>query len=668
MAQDSLIGKTLANFRIDSRLGQGGMAVVYLGMDIKLDRPVAIKLINAQFQGNPAYAERFVAEAKLVARWRHENIISVFYADQQDDLYYFVMEYIDGATLEDLMKRYLLEAELMSHTDVIRIGRAVAGGLDYAHKQGVVHRDVKPANIMINRDDRVVVTDFGLALDMGQGSMGQIFGTPHYVAPEQVRHSADASPQSDIYSLGIVLYEMLTGILPFDDPSATALAVQHLTEPPPPPRSMNPALNQQTEDALLKALAKEPENRYETAIAFIDALDIALQAPSDETETVPDIMLPAAITRRVHEVPKVSMMSISEILELELEGKEAPIPAHTTNPAMQNPTPEKSKKPAGDDTVKVSARPQTVEVPEKDKSNMPLFAGIGVIGLILIIVIVGFVLNSSGENNADDIAETVPDTAVVQASDEAVVQATAIDSPTIAPTDDTVVIIPTDSPTIVPTTLATDSPVIAATDDIEATIAVVNATNHMIETENAYVQATNVANELLSTSQAIALATSNAEVEVFLTQTQQANQANTVPLSPTELYPSGRLLELTYNSAGFYLRNSSDSRVRDSRLAFQAIDANGNSIGTPFNGVNWAIGYNFVDSTLCASIELLDQSSWAPPNSCGNYNARINRAPTHSEVFWTGSNGAVQFIVYWDNSEIARCTIANGYCQVRVGE
>src|SRR5690606_12403863 len=131
MAQDPLIGKTLANFRVERPLGRGGMAVVYFGTDIQLERPVAIKLINAQFQDKPEYAERFVAEAKIVARWRHENIISVYYADQHDGLYYFVMEFIDGATLEDLLLRYTHHGELMPHDDVIRIGRAVARALDY---------------------------------------------------------------------------------------------------------------------------------------------------------------------------------------------------------------------------------------------------------------------------------------------------------------------------------------------------------------------------------------------------------------------------------------------------------------------------------------------------------------------------------------------------------
>lgn len=670
MAQDPLIGKTLANFRIDSRLGQGGMAVVYLGMDIQLERPVAIKLINAQFQGNPEYAERFVAEAKLVARWRHENIISVYYANQQDELYYFVMEHIDGATLEDLMHRYLQDGDLIPHLDVIRIGRAVASGLDYAHKQGVVHRDVKPANVMIDRDDRVVVMDFGLALDMGQGSMGQIFGTPHYVAPEQVRHSADASPQSDIYSLGIVMYEIVTGALPFDDPSATALAVQHLTEPPPPPRMINPAINHASEDVLLKALSKEPEDRYETATAFIDALETALFLPADESETVPAIVLPAAITKRTHEFPRISHMSISEMLEIELAEKEPPVPSpapvtavhshETQKTAARDATRvTKSNRPKSEKKLKTVARPQTVDTPVKQKSKMPMFAGIGIVGLVLIIALVGFIMSSSGNDSLDGevqlpATETVETIAEVS-TDEPVIQAT-IESATA-----------TDMPVNIPTS--------APTDDIAATAAIINVTNDAIATSNAQillatsdanVLATNNANAL-ATSNANVLATSNAQLEATLTQ--QAIQANTIPLSPTELYPSGRLLELTYNSAGFYLRNSSDSRVRDSRLAFQAIDVNGNGVNQSFNGVDWTRFYNSVDTGRCVVIELSERDLTRPTNCISSqYNSLLTFTETDGRIFWTGSNGAVQFIVYWDGNEIARCAIANGYCQVRVGE
>ena len=242
MNTDSIIGRQFANFRIQRHLGHGGMADVYLGHDVQLQRPVAIKVLDSRHQGDRAYAKRFVREAQAIALWRHENIIQVYYAGEEDGFSYFVMEYIDGRDLADILSR---KRKLMAHDEVIRIGRAVANALDYAHQQGVVHRDVKPSNVMVAKDNRVVLMDFGLALDMTQGSVGEVFGSANYVSPEQARNSAEAVPQSDLYSLGVMLYEMLVGKLPFDDPSFTTVAIQHITEPPPPPRTINPELNEE---------------------------------------------------------------------------------------------------------------------------------------------------------------------------------------------------------------------------------------------------------------------------------------------------------------------------------------------------------------------------------------------------------------------------------------
>jgi serine/threonine protein kinase len=276
---DPLLGRQLANFRIERLLGRGGMASVYYGWDVKLERPVAIKVIDARYQADPEYARRFVNEARTVATWRHENILQIHYADDQDGLYYFVMEYIRGLDLGQLLRQYLEAGELMPQADVLRMGQAVASALDYAHARGVIHRDVKPSNVLIAEDGRVVLADFGLALSTGQGTLGQVFGSPHYVAPEQARNSAEAVPQSDLYALGVMLYEMLTGSVPFDDPSPMALALQHVTLRPPPPRQLNPALSEAVENVLLKALDKDPAGRYSSGQALINALQAALQTP-----------------------------------------------------------------------------------------------------------------------------------------------------------------------------------------------------------------------------------------------------------------------------------------------------------------------------------------------------------------------------------------------------
>ena len=287
MTDDPLIGRQLANFRLERVIGRGGMAQVYYGWDVKLQRPVAVKVIDVRFRGQAAYAKRFVHEAQAVATWRHEYIAQIHYADQEDDLYYFAMEYIDGLDLGQILTQHAAQNKLISHADVLRIGHAVASALDYAHGKNVIHRDVKPSNVMVANDGRVVLTDFGLALDVEQGSVGEVFGSAHYIAPEQARRSSEAVPQSDIYSLGVMLYEMLTGVVPFDDPSPTSVAVQHITKPPPPPSSINPALNLETEAVLLKALSKSPNERYQSGAALISALEAALRISAPSARAAP---------------------------------------------------------------------------------------------------------------------------------------------------------------------------------------------------------------------------------------------------------------------------------------------------------------------------------------------------------------------------------------------
>ena len=301
MTDDPLIGRRLANFEIERPLGRGGMAQVYFGHDVKLRRPVAVKVIDARYRDKPAYAERFVREAQTIATWRQENTIQIYYADDQDGFYYFVMEYIDGDDLAKILADYKANDRRLPYDEVLRIGRAVANALDYAHGKGIIHRDVKPSNVMVAQDKRVVLTDFGLAMDAEMGSQGEVFGSAHYIAPEQARHSGSAVPQSDLYSLGIILYQMLTGRVPFNDPSSTTVAVQHLTMPVPPPREINPELPPAVEAVLLKALSKAPEDRYQTGRQLIDALEAALQADDDATIASP--LLATAVSKAAPAAP-----------------------------------------------------------------------------------------------------------------------------------------------------------------------------------------------------------------------------------------------------------------------------------------------------------------------------------------------------------------------------
>jgi len=286
--KDPMIGLQLANFRVERLLGQGGMATVYYGLDIRLQRPVAIKVIDKRYKNDPAYTTRFVNEARMMAKWHHANLIQFYYKKKKKGYSYYVMEYVDGDDLSTVMSAYAEEGAQMPNEDILRIGNAIASALDYAHRQGVIHRDVKPSNVLIAKDGRVLLGDFGMALEVSDGSMGNIFGTPHYISPEQAKRSADAVPQSDLYSLGVILYEVLTGTVPFHDSSPASIALLHITQPPPSPRSINPEINPSVDAVILKALEKNPQNRYQTGAQLMSMLEQALKAPN----SLPKMSLP----------------------------------------------------------------------------------------------------------------------------------------------------------------------------------------------------------------------------------------------------------------------------------------------------------------------------------------------------------------------------------------
>lgn len=456
---DSLLGKQLANYLIERKIGQGGMAQVYFGHDVTLQRPVALKVIDARFRGDPDYARRFLQEARTMASWRHENIIQVYYAAEEDGIYYFTMEYVDGLNLAELFEQYSNDGELMSHEDVLRIIRKVASALDYAHARGIIHRDIKPSNILIARDNRVLLADFGLALDMEQGSLGQTFGTAHYIAPEQAIQSADAVPQSDLYSLGVILYEMLTGTVPFDAETYTGVVMQHLAEPPRLPRSINPDLTPQLEAVLLKILAKTPEERYQSGADLVEALEDAMlqitPLPHSSKYELPPV--PASVVR--DNTPRnVSSLSVADrIAAFDHVRPTAPNQHATPQP---HPTP----------TVTAPGRDMTAS----PSRRLPLIPVIGIVTLLALLG--GGYLLLSGRDDEPDKAEsptatqaavvidatatlTVPATGEATAA-PAIVATTAATSATTEPTQ---------QPTVEATTAPTDVPQQAAQQTIAPT-------------------------------------------------------------------------------------------------------------------------------------------------------------------------------------------------------
>ncbi len=286
---DRLIGATVSEYKIKALVGIGGMARVYEAYDEKLDRRVALKLMAAQHNTDQEMAQRFWREARTLASLDHPHIVSLYHIGEINQAYYIAMKFIDGKTLLTILKKLRQQKKFMEPERVVSIMADVASALDYAHNKGVIHRDIKPSNIMLTKDGRGILTDFGLTMQVSaESTMGTAFGTPRYIAPEQAISSHRAVPQSDIYSLGVVIYEMITGQAPFDNDSPMSLALSHITNPPPPPRTVRADIPLEVQDVILKALEKKPEDRYQTASAMVNALRAAYGlAPGEPLPDVP---------------------------------------------------------------------------------------------------------------------------------------------------------------------------------------------------------------------------------------------------------------------------------------------------------------------------------------------------------------------------------------------
>ena len=284
-----LIGKTLGNYRVVEHLGRGGMATVYKAYQPALERYVAIKVIHEQLASqDEQFFKRFRREAKAVASLHHPNIVPVFDFGVEGNIPYMVMEYLEGHSLKAVLQAANERGETMPLEEVRHILKDLAGAVDYAYQQGIVHHDIKPDNVMITTKGHVILTDFGIAKIAGGTqvtTMGAVLGTPAYMSPEQGKGER-GDQRSDVYALGILLFEMVTGRVPFDADTPLAVIFKHISDPLPLPRSLNPAIPQRVEQVILKALAKNPDDRFQTTGLLAQALENAIAAEPARPESL----------------------------------------------------------------------------------------------------------------------------------------------------------------------------------------------------------------------------------------------------------------------------------------------------------------------------------------------------------------------------------------------
>jgi serine/threonine-protein kinase len=282
-------------YAVERRLGSGGMADVYLATDLQLGRPVALKVLYRRFAEDPEFVERFRREASAAAGLQHQHVVAVYDRGEWDGTYYIAMEYLDGRSLKQLVTEHAPMDPSIAIGYAIQILRAAR----FAHRRGVIHRDLKPHNVIVDEEGVATVTDFGIARagasDMTQ--TGSIMGTAQYLSPEQARGDA-VSAQSDLYSIGIVLYEMLAGRVPFEGDSAVAIALKQVGEAPVPPSAYNAAVTPALEAVVLRALEKDPAARFADADEFIAALEAAEAQPDTAGATavgLPPVPVPVPV-------------------------------------------------------------------------------------------------------------------------------------------------------------------------------------------------------------------------------------------------------------------------------------------------------------------------------------------------------------------------------------
>jgi eukaryotic-like serine/threonine-protein kinase len=382
-----MIGTTIANYRIESELGKGAMGVVYKATDLNLDRIVAIKFLSEELCGDPGLVERFRAEAKAQAHLNHANIAMLYTLLTVDKLTVIVMEYVEGETMDQMLRRRgLIPAE-----EAVPLFRQALLGIGFAHRMGIIHRDIKPNNIMVNKYGVVKVMDFGIAKVLGGARLtqtGATMGTPFYMSPEQISDKP-VDIRSDIYSLGITLYELLTAHLPFEDGSWFQIWSNHLNTPPPPPTRHYPYIPRGIEQCVLKAVEKSPDARFQT----VEEFGSALEHPEgiEQWLAAHTAHLAPAILHTGGTAPPSgpNLFGATSFGTTPPPGTNPPVPVPGTNPPVslpgantRQPGTALGDQPTLPPTAAVAATPPVATLPPRKNGALLMIAGIAAILLV----------------------------------------------------------------------------------------------------------------------------------------------------------------------------------------------------------------------------------------------------------------------------------------------
>ena len=635
VTNDPFIGRQLGDYKIISLLGRGGMARVYKGFDERLDRFAAVKIIDAGAIGDDTEEEhrnRFQREAKAIARLNHPNIVGVYQFGDVDHGYYMAMEFIEGRDLGQILKEN--GGILLTNGKILRIMHDIAGALDYAHADAVIHRDVKPSNIMVTPQGRAILTDFGLALSIPDGTIGNTFGSAHYIAPEQALSSAAAVPQSDLYSLGVVLYQLLTGQVPFDDDSPMSVAIKHLNDTPESPRNLNPNVSEETAQIVLRLLAKDPTERYVSGESMVRALEKALGIAPTQEQILQPLPAPIGVHQSLEDTGSAGTLLYPASVEPRALGSESQAlkSSATASRLLRNVT-------ESQEMLKASLPvPPTPEV-EKPK-NRKLIWGLGAVAVA--VVLLGLYAISGG------MGDDSPSTQItLSPSSQAVAgllteEATEVGASATEDALETVEASATEENTLAPTATRRTTRTTVAT-----------ATRQRTPTAEATTEAI-LAPEVTAESTAESTEESTSEV------TQEVTEAITAEVTPT---PSTLPIELIYTEETLVLYNRSDTTLDISHISFVQRTNTGAQLS--FRADQWSGGSRpawSLPSGDCFQVWVINAPEQEIPEDCGNRHSW--RAIASPRWFWISSDNDEDaiFNVQDGVNVIATCRIAAGRC------